>query len=94
MKAAHQQFSAQTRRSGELDKPDGKRRRNLQTGRLSVVLGADPACVIEHLAAEDHRSAGGFIRKIILETLARDYGLEGPALAARAAELRAAEQVS
>lgn len=89
MSAAHQQFGARTRASGELDKP-GKRRRNLETGRLSVVFGADPACVLEDLAAQDNRSVGGFIRKIVLEWLAAK-GYSGPALAARAAALRAAK---
>lgn len=91
MSAAHQRFSAKTRQSGELDRPEGGRRRNLETGRLSVVLGADNACVIEHLAAEDHRSAGGYIRKVIVEHLRDVHGLEGEGLAARAAELRAAK---
>lgn len=91
MSAAHQRFSAESRRSGELDKPAGKRRRNLDTGRLSVVFGADAACVIEDLAAKDNRSVGGFVRKVTLEYLTRIHGLHGEGLAARAAELRAAK---
>jgi hypothetical protein len=89
MTTAHQQFSARTRQSGELDKP-GSRRRNLGTGRLSVVFGADPACVLEDLASLDQRSVGGYVRKVVLEHLAA-MGLVGDALAARAAELRAAK---
>mgnify|MGYP000888560178 CR=1 FL=1 len=89
MKNAHQQFSALARRSGELDKP-GKRRRNLTTGRISVTLGADLAALVEHDGAAEDRSAGGFIRKIVLEHYKRK-GLSGPALADRAAELRAAK---
>lgn len=94
MSAAHQRFSAKTRQSGELDRPEGGRRRNLETGRLSVVFGADPACVLEDLAAQDQRSVGGYVRKLVLECLARDHGLEGPTLAARAAQLRAAKGTS
>lgn len=89
MSDAHQQFSARTRQSGELDKP-GKRRRNIETGRLSVVFGADLACVLEDLAGRDQRSVGGFIRKITAEHVA-GLGLDGEGLAARAAELRAAK---
>lgn len=92
MEGSHQQFSAQARSSGELDKP-GKRRRNLETGRISVVLGADPACVIESLAKMEGRSTGGMIRKIVLEHLA-SYGLSGAGLTAHAAELRAAKRPS
>lgn len=89
MTTAHQQFSARTRQSGELERPEG-RRRNLETGRLSVVFGADPLCVLEDLATEDERSVGGYIRKLALEHLA-GRGYSGPSLAARAAELRAAK---
>ena len=88
MTTAHQQFSARTRQSGELAKPEG-RRRNLETGRLSVVLGADPACVLEHEAALDGRSVGGFIRKIVLAWFLEARGMDAKALAVRAAELRA-----
>lgn len=91
MSAAHQRFSAATRRSGELDKPEGGRRRNLDTGRLSVVFGADPACVLEHEASQDQRSVGGLVRKIVLEWFLEKKGMDAPALSARAAELRAAK---
>jgi len=89
MSDAHQRFSARTRQSGELDKPDGTRRRNLETGRLSVVFGADAACVLEHLASEDQRSTGGYVRKVILEHLAA-LGYTQDTLPARAAQLRSA----
>ena len=88
MSAGHQQFSARTRKEGELEPPEGGRRRNLETGRLSVVLGADAACVLVKLAAEDSRSVGSLIRKIVLEWLA-GQGYTPTRLAARAAELRA-----
>lgn len=91
MSAAHQQFSARTRKSGELDKPTG-RRRNLETGRLSVVFGADAACVLEDLAKKDQRAVGGYIRKVVLQYLGERHGLTGSRLATRAAELRAAKE--
>lgn len=94
MSAAHQRFSAQTRRSGELDKPEGGRRRNLETGRLSVVFGADAACVLEDLATEDQRSVGGFVRKVVLEWLLEKKGWDKDSLATRAAQLRAAKGTS
>jgi hypothetical protein len=90
MTVSHQQFSAKARKSGELDKP-GKRRRNLETGRISVVLGADAACVIEEMARSEGRSTGGTIRKIVLEYLSSARGLSGAGLTAHAAELRAAK---
>jgi hypothetical protein len=93
MTTAHQQFSARTRKSGELDQP-GKRRRNLDTGRLSVVFGADPCVVLEDLAAKDDRSVGGLIRKIVVEWLEGTHGLDKAALATRAAQLRAAKAAS
>lgn len=86
MSAAHQQFSARSRESGELDRP-GRRRRALKDGRISVTLGADLGCVVECDAAEDQRSAGGFIRKLVLDYYA-SRGQDAPALAARAAALR------
>lgn len=92
MSAAHQQFSARTRQSGELDKPEGGRRRNLDTGRLSVVFGADPAAVLAELAAKDQRSVGGYVRKIVLQYLGERHGLSGERLAVKAAELRAAKE--
>lgn len=88
MSAAHQRFSAQSRRDGELDKP-GRRRRALKDGRISVTLGADLGCVVECDAAQDHRSSGGFIRKLVLAHYAAQ-GQDAASLAARAAALRAA----
>lgn len=87
MSDAHQQFSASARRSGELDRI-GRRRRSLKDGRLSVTLGSDLGCVVEADACADSRSVGGFIRKIVIAHYA-SKGLDAPALAARAAALRA-----
>ena len=91
MSAAHQQFSARTRQSGELDKRAGKRRRSLKDGRISVTLGADLGCVVEVDASADNRSAGNFIRKLVLAHYAAQ-GQDDAALAARAAALRAASE--
>lgn len=97
MKNAHQQFSARTRQSGELDARQGKRRRSLKDGRISVTLGADLGCVVEMDAKADSRSAGSYIRKLVLEDYAR-RGQDIASLAARAAALReaaaSAEQAS
>lgn len=90
MTSAHQQFSALTRQSGELDKP-GKRRRALKDGRISVTLGADLGCVVEVDAKLDNRSAGNFIRKIVLAHY-EAQGQDADALAHRAAALRAASE--
>ena|SRR3982751_1077996 len=88
MKPAHQQFSAQTRRNGELEPPQGQRRRNLETGRISVVLGNDIAIIVADDAETDGRSVGGFIRKLVVEHYLNS-GWNPAALAARAAALRA-----
>lgn len=90
MSAAHQQFSARTRQSGELDRP-GKRRRALKDGRISVTLGADLGCVVEVDAKEDNRSAGNFIRKLVLAHYAAN-GQDAASLAVRAAALREASE--
>lgn len=87
MTTAHQQFSARTRQSGELDKP-GRRRRALKDGRISVTLGADLGCVVEVDAKGDNRSAGNFIRKLVLAHY-EAQGQDAASLAARAAALRA-----
>jgi hypothetical protein len=90
MTSAHQQFSARTRANGEVDKP-GKRRRNLSTGRISVVLGVDAACVMRELAGKDSRSVGGLIRRIVLDWLEKEHKLSGSSLAMRAAVIRTRE---
>lgn len=89
MSAAHQQFSARTRVSGELEKPEEGRRKNLENGRLSVVFGKDLACVMAADAADQGTSAGGYARRLVLEHYERE-GMDRAHIAARAAELRAA----
>ena len=90
MTAAHQRFSAQTRLAGKLDRPNGERRKNIKSGRLSVVFGKDLLCLMAHDAKEAGTSAGDFARGLALEHYAAK-GMDSDAIADRAAELRAAE---
>jgi hypothetical protein len=90
MSAGHQKFSAQTRAAGQLDRPNGERRKNIKGGRLSVVFGKDLLCVMAHDAQAAGTSAGDYARGLALAHYA-GKGMDLDALAARAEELRALE---